>query len=139
MNVSFSHNFLSFLILEFINAVICSCSHNLALKLIFNKDLSFFYSCRDRMHVLVFEKSDSDVMSKIINNYKKISLISERFCIVVNKIHVNKLQDFQDSDLKLFIVLFSLLFSKTWSAEKQFDFQHWYFDYLQDNLIVTMI
>jgi len=72
------------------------------------------------MHVLVFEKSDSDVTDKIINNYKKISLISKKFCIIVSKIHVNKLQDFQDLNLRFFVVLFSLLFSKTWSAWKQF-------------------
>src|SRR6266487_380284 len=113
LNISLSYNFLSFLILEFISLIICSCSYNLILKLIFNIDFSLFYSCRNRLHVLVFEKSDSDVVSKIINNYKKISLISERFYIVADKIHVNKLQDFQDSNLKFFIILFSLFFSKT--------------------------
>src|SRR5436190_12142634 len=113
LNVSLSHNFLSFLILEFISFVICSCLYNLTLKLIFNINFLLLYSCRDRMHVLVFEKSDSDVADKIINNYKKISLINEKFCIVVNKIHVNKFQDFQDSDLKFFVVLFNLIFSKT--------------------------
>src|SRR5436190_16661077 len=51
-------------------------------------------SCRDRMHVFVFEKSDSDVMNKIINDYKKILLISERFCIIIDEIHVNEFQDF---------------------------------------------
>ena len=139
LNVSLSHNFLSFLILKFIDFIICSCLHNLTLKLIFNIDFSLFYSCRDRMHVLVFEKSDSDVINKIINNYKKISLISERFYIVVSKIHVNELQNFQNLNLKFFVMLFSLLFSKTWSAWKQFDFQHWYFDYFWDSLIMSMI
>src|SRR5436189_5419854 len=113
LNVSLNHNFLSFLILEFADFIICLCSHNLTLKLIFNIDFSLFYSCRDRVHVLVFEKSDSDVTDKIINNYKKISLISEKFCIITDKIYVNKLQDFQDSDLKFFVALFNLLFSKT--------------------------
>jgi len=46
------------------------------------------------MHVFVFKKSDSDVMNKIINNYKKILLISEKFYIITDKIHVNKLQNF---------------------------------------------
>ena len=94
LNVSLNHNFLLFLILEFTDFIICLCSHNLTLKLIFNIDFSLSYSCRDRLHVLVFEKSDSDVADKIINNYKKISLISEKFYIITDKIHVNKLQDF---------------------------------------------
>src|SRR5437667_7229400 len=111
LNISLSHNFLSFLILEFIDFVIYSCLHNLTLKLIFNIDFSLSYSCRDRLHVLVFEKSDSDVADKIINNYKKILLISEKFYIIADKIHVNKLQDFQSLNLKFFVVLFSLLFS----------------------------
>ena len=139
LNINLDHNFFSFLILEFADFVICLCLHNLTLKLIFDINFSLLYSCRDRMHCLVFEKSDSDVMNKIINDYKKILLISKKFCIIISKIHVNELQDFWSLNLKFFVVLFSLLFSKTWSAWEQFDFWHWYFDYLQDSLIVTMI
>ena len=65
------------------------------------------------MHVLIFKKSDSNVVDKIINNYKKILLINKRFCIIINKIHINEFQDFQDLNLRFFVMLFSLLFSKT--------------------------
>src|SRR5438034_381166 len=68
LNVHLNNNFASFLIFEFVSAVVCSCSHNFALKLNFDIDFELFYSCRDSMHILEFEKSDSNVVSKVINN-----------------------------------------------------------------------
>ena len=140
LNVHLNNNFASFLIFEFISAVVCLCLHNFALKLGFSIDFELFYSCRDSMHILEFEKSDSNVTNKIINNDEKISMIWKRFWIIFFKIHMNK---FQNSwNLKLWynsVVLFDLLISQTKIARWQFNFKHQYLNHFQDCLIVNML
>ena len=114
LNVCLNNNFVSFLIFEFISVIVCLCLHNFALKLNFDIDFELFYSCRNSMHILEFEKSDSNVVSKVINNDEKILMIWERFWIVFFKIHMNI---FQNSwSLRLwhnFVVLFDLLVNQT--------------------------
>src|SRR5436190_1479903 len=81
LNVYFNNNFASFLIFEFVNAVVCSCSHNFALKLSFSINFELFYSCKDSMHILEFEKSDSNVADKIINNCDNDKFFEKSFNI----------------------------------------------------------
>ena len=71
LNAHFNNNFASFLIFEFISVIVCLCLHNFALKLNFNIDFELFYSCKNSIHILEFEKSDSNVASKVINDDKK--------------------------------------------------------------------
>ena len=75
LNAHLNNNFVSFLIFEFISAVVCLCSHNFALKLSFSIDFELFYSCIDSMHILEFEKPDSNVADKVINDDEKILMI----------------------------------------------------------------
>ena len=114
LNVCFNNNFALFLIFEFISVIVCSCLHNFALKLNFSIDFELFYSCRDSMHILEFEKSDSNVADEIINNDEKISMIWERFWIVFLKIHMNVFQNSWSSELwHSSVMLFDLLVSQT--------------------------
>ena len=75
LNAYFNNNFALFSVFEFISVIVYSCLHNFALKLNFDVDFELFYSCRDSMHILEFEKSDSNVMNKVINNNEKILII----------------------------------------------------------------
>ena len=74
LNARLNNNFAPFLIFEFASAVVCSCPHNFALELVFGIGFELFYSCRDSMHILGFEKPDPNVAGKVINNDEEISM-----------------------------------------------------------------